>query len=203
MSPVSRGRKKKGAGKSSRQARRKVSRPEPVRDGSFDRSADESELGWWADADMASRYLDGIDPTSDPDAVIARRRFAVPTVTARVHGADVELDPADEDERELLILAEHPEYRAVLDDPTSDELVDGVNPRLHLALHQIIANQLWEDDPPEVWSAAQRLLAEGHDRHAILHALAHELSEELHSALTGRRAAGPDVTAYRKRLRKL
>lgn len=151
MSPVSRARKKKGAGKNSRQARRTVGRPEPVRDGSFDRPADEAEPGWWADADMASRYLDGIDPSSDPDAVITRRRFAVPTLTARVHGADVELDPADEDERELLILAEHPEYRA----------------------------------------------------HAILHALAHELSEELHPALTGRRAAGPDVTAYRERLRKL
>lgn len=36
----------------------------------------------------------------------------------------------------------------MLDDPTSDELADGVNPRLHLALHLIIANQLWEDNPP-------------------------------------------------------
>lgn len=91
----------------------------------------------------------------------------------------------------------------MLADPFSDELVNGVNPRLHVALHQVIVNQLWDDTPPEVWQAAQRLLADGRERHAILHALAYKLSEELYPALTGQHAPGPDMTAYRARLRTL
>jgi hypothetical protein len=34
----------------------------------------------------------------------------------------------------------------------------------------------------------RRLLSQGHDRHAILHALAYELSHELYPALTGQHA---------------
>jgi len=161
------------------------------------------------DADSAVGYVEGVDSSVlvDPIAVrelLARRRFAVPTVVTSIDGGEeIELNPADEEQRELLILAEHPEYRAVLADPMSDELVEGANPRLHVALHLVIANQLWDDTPPEVWQAARRLLAQGHDRHAILHALAHELSQELYSALTGQHAPDPDVTAYRARLRTL
>jgi hypothetical protein len=103
----------------------------------------------------------------------------------------------------LLIDAEHPQYRQVLADPFSDELVEGVNPRLHAALHQVIATQLWEDSPVEVWQAAQRLLAAGYDRHAVLHALVYELGEELNSALTGQHAPDPEMSAYRDRLRQL
>jgi hypothetical protein len=161
------------------------------------------------DADGAGGYAAGVDRAllADPTAtreLLVRRRFAVPTVVTSIDcGDEVEVDPADEDQRELLILAEHPEYRAVLADPMSDELVEGVNPRLHVALHQVIANQLWDDTPPEVWHAARRLLAQGHDRHAVLHALAYELSQELYPALTGQRAPDPDMTAYRARLRAL
>jgi len=170
----------------------------------LDRDADRYEV----EAGEASGYVAGVDPSvlADPTArqeLVARRRFAVPTVVASIDGDDVELDPADEDQRELLIVAEHPQYQHVLDDPFSEELVDGVDPRLHIALHEVIANQLWEDTPPEVWQAAQRLLADGHDRHAVLHALAYELGEELYPALTGQHAPDPDMSAYRDRLRQL
>ena len=119
------------------------------------------------DADGSAGYDTGAEPAvlADPTArrgLLARRRFAVPTVMTRIDGGEeIELDPADEDQRELLILAEHPEYQVVLSDPMSDELVDGTNPRLHVALHQVIANQLWDDTPPELWQAARRLLAQG------------------------------------------
>jgi hypothetical protein len=160
------------------------------------------------EAGETSRYVTGVDPSvlADPAAtyeLLARRRFAVPTVVTTIDGEEVELDPADEDQRQLLITAEHPEYRQVLDDPFSDELVDGANPRLHITLHQVITNQLWDDTPPEVWQAAQRLLANGHDRHAILHALAYEMSGEIYSALSGEHAPDPEMTAYRDRLRRL
>lgn len=160
------------------------------------------------DGDDAGPFLVGADPSmlADPAArqeLLARRQFAVPSVVAHLDGDEIEFDPADEDQRQLLIVAEHPEYRAVLDDPHSDELVDGVNPRLHIALHLIIANQLWDDTPPEVWHAAQRLHAGGHARHAILHALAYELGQELHPTLTGQHAPDPEMITYRARLRAL
>lgn len=203
MSSASRGRRaKRSQNKSGRVQRAQRPEPQPAR--LDDPDADGSA----ADAGKASGYVAGVDPSvlADPTAtreLVARRRFAVATVVTSIDGDDVELDPADEDQRELLIVAEHPQYQHVLDDPFSDELVNGVNPRLHVALHQVIANQLWEGTPPEVWQAARRLLADGHDRHAILHALAYELSQELHPTLTGQHAPDPDMTAYRARLRKL
>ena len=144
--------------------------------------------------------------TSDPPATDesqARRRFAIPEAVAVIDGDEVEIDPPDEDGRGLAIRAEHPEYREVLDDPSSEELVDGVDPRLHIALHLIVANQLWDDDPPEVWQAARRLLDQGHERHTILHALAHELAQVVHPTLTGQAQPDPGMTAYRARLREL
>lgn len=170
----------------------------------LDRDADRPEV----DDGETSIYVVGVDPAvlADPVAtheLVTRRRFAVPTAVTSIDGDEVVLDPADEDQRELLIRAEHPQYQQVLADPFSDELVEGANPRLHIALHQVIANQLWDDTPPEVWQAAQRLTAAGHDRHAVLHALAYELGEELYPALTGQHAPDPDMTAYRARLRQL
>jgi hypothetical protein len=194
-------------GKRSREKLRRVQRagrPAP-QFGGLDQDLDPAAV----DVDGTGGYVTGVDPAvlADPTAtreLLARRRFAVPTIVTSIDGGEeVELDPADEDQRELLILAEHPEYRAVLADPMSDELVEGANPRLHVALHQVIANQLWDDTPPEVWQAARRLLAQGHDRHAILHALAYELSHELYPALTGQHTPDPDMTAYRARLRTL
>jgi hypothetical protein len=52
-------------------------------------------------------------------------------------------------------------------------------------------DQLRDDTPPEVWQAAERLMAAGHDRHEVLHALAFELSHELHPALTGEHTRNP------------
>jgi hypothetical protein len=160
------------------------------------------------DAGGVRAYVAGAEPSvlADPVAMrelLKRRRFAVPTIVTDIDGEEVEVDPAEEDERHLLIVAEHPEYRGVLDDPMSDELVEGGNPRLHVALHLVIANQLWDDTPPEVWQAARRLVSRGHDRHAILHALAHELTYELYPVLSGQHAPDPDMTAYRARLRAL
>lgn len=34
-----------------------------------------------------------------------------------------------------------------------------VNAALHVSLHEIVATQLWNDDPPELWQAAVRLPA--------------------------------------------
>ena len=93
------------------------------------------------------------DPSvrDDPSAAaepLARRRFALPTIAMPRDGDQAEIDPADEDQRELLIVAEHPQYRHVLDDSFSDEQVNGVNPRLHVVMHWIIATPLCDDTHP-------------------------------------------------------
>jgi hypothetical protein len=119
---------------------------------------------------------------ADAPEVLERRRFAVPAFGGRTGGA--ELDPGDPDERRMLIEGEHPEYREALADPGS-ETVDGVNPRLHITVHEIVANQLWDDDPPEVWQAAKRLSATGMDRHEVLHAIGDVLARHLQAALAG------------------
>lgn len=147
-------------------------------------------------------YLGELPPDgADADEVLARRRFAVPCVSARIGDEDFpRLDPGDPEERRLLIMGEHPEYQAAFDDVDFEGEVDGVDPLLHVTVHEILASQLWDDDPPEVWQAAQRLLATGAERHDVLHALAGPLARHLYAAFAGGDAA---VETYRADLAAL
>ncbi|QIZ33634.1 DUF1841 family protein [Saccharopolyspora sp. ASAGF58] len=128
--------------------------------------------------------------------------FAVPNRDATFRGADFgRLNPVDPDERDILIMREHPEYRRALEDPSWEGEIGGVNPRLHVALHEMVANQLWDGEPIEAWHAARRLLDLGMDRHDVLHELMNVGVEHLHGALTG---SGPvDLDAYRRTLNDL
>lgn len=99
-----------------------------------------------------------------------RLAFAIPPIVASSDCAPELLDPADPDDRALLIRAAHPEL-----DARRDTVVVGgreINLRLHLTMHEIVAARLADHDPPEVWATAQRLRALGYDRHEILHMLA-------------------------------
>lgn len=138
------------------------------------RDAEESEL---LRQRGTPEYL--IGPPSDETA---RRAFAVPPARGVFGEIDLALlDPADRDERRILIEAEHPEFADALDRDEEFVIIDGeeVNPRLHLTLHEIIVAQLWEDDPPEAWRTAQRLTATGYERHEILHMLGSALVPQL------------------------
>jgi hypothetical protein len=146
-----------------------------------------------ADAYLAGLDLESLTPQDLPD-VLARRMFAVPGVTTRIGDQEFSfLDPGDPDDRGVFIKGEHPEYHEALADPDTDT-VEGVNPRLHVTVHEVVANQLWDDDPPQVWQAARRLLATGADRHDVLHAIADVLVEHLHGLLTGQ--GDGDVAPY-------
>jgi hypothetical protein len=126
-----------------------------------------------------------------------RLAFAVPPVPGQ---ADTDLlDPADPDERALLIRAAHPELETELE----TMIVDGreMNPRLHLTVHEIVAAQLAEDDPPEVWATAQRLRRLGYERHEILHMLGAAMTPQLWAALHDRREY--DLDAHRAALAAL
>src|SRR5258708_21953566 len=109
----------------------------------------------------------------------ARRAFAVPALHGTFDGLELaSLDPADEDDRALLIRAEHPELASAIERGDGEIEVDGqsLDPRLHLAIHEIVAAQLWEDNPVEVWQTAPRLLGSGYERHEILHMLGSALA---------------------------
>jgi hypothetical protein len=121
----------------------------------------------------------------------ARRRFAAPPAHGVFDDVDLALlDPADPDERSFLIRAEHPELAGALEREDDEVDVDEVNPRLHLTIHEVIATQLWENDPPEAWQTAKRLIAAGYERHEILHMLGSALSAGIWNVLSERRPAG-------------
>jgi hypothetical protein len=150
----------------------------------FDRP---SEAGSEADR------LDSGDP-----AVWARRAFACPVVVGTVHGIDAEaLDPADPDERRLLIEAEHADMLGALKGRREIDIGGTkVNPKVHVSMHEIVASQLWEGDPPETWEAAQRLLGQGYARHDVLHMLAEVASRVVFRALhDGPTLAAEDLNA--------
>jgi hypothetical protein len=81
------------------------------------------------------------------------------------------------------LIALHPEYHAMLDDPERhldrDFAPEGgaVNPFLHLSLHLAVAEQLAIDQPPGIRAQFERLRAARGDEHAALHAILECLGE--------------------------
>ena len=112
------------------------------------------------------------------------------------------LDPGDEDDRAVLIEALHPELTGALRGE-GDVIVGGqtVNPRLHVAMHQVVANQLLAGGPPQTWPTVQRLAGLGYDWHNIMHMIAALVTEDVYSALKEHRQPGP--AAYARRLSDL
>jgi hypothetical protein len=116
----------------------------------------------------------------------ARQAFAVPPASGEFDGIDLALlDPSDPDERRLLIIAEHPDLAPAVVAGRREIHVRGepISPDLHISMHEIVTNQLWHDDPPEVWRTAKRLSAEGYDRHEVLHMLASVVSDQTYNVL--------------------
>jgi hypothetical protein len=67
-------------------------------------------------------------------------------------------------------------------------------------MHQVVANQLLADDPPQTWQTAQRLAGLGYDGHSIMHMIASLVSEDVYWALM---APQPDPATYAWRLSEL
>ena len=125
-----------------------------------------------------------MSPQSRADREDQRRRFvADPDVLAELGVAVEQL--SDPDMRSLVIRHEHPEFEEALKAERREIEGPGglMNPRLHLVMHQVVATQLWDDSPPEVWDTAVRLLEEGYERHEILHMLGRLVSDQVWEAL--------------------
>jgi hypothetical protein len=112
------------------------------------------------------------------------------------------LDPSDEDERTFLLEAMHAEYEDALRDGM-EMVVDGeaFSPRLHVTLHQIVANQLMADNPPEAWQTVQRLAALGYDWHNIMHMIGRLVSGDIYQIMHEHSAVDP--SDYARRLGEL
>jgi len=112
-----------------------------------------------------------------------RRRFvADPDVLAALDMSITDL--SDPHARSIVIRHEHPEFEnALTDDLEEIDLGYGpINPRLHLVMHEVVATQLWEGDPSEVWETAVRLRDAGYERHEILHMLGRPVTDQIWSA---------------------
>jgi hypothetical protein len=110
-----------------------------------------------------------------------RRGWLFPVRQGWFRGVDLSLlDPSSEDDRALLIRAAHPELKDLIDEEDElEETEEGFNPRLHLTLHEIVAAQIWNDEPPQVGETVDRLRAAGYDRHDVQHMLASTMVEEI------------------------
>ena len=138
----------------------------------------------------------------EPDPA-GRRSWAMPPGHGTYQGLDLELlDPADENELTFLIEAQHTEFQAALRD--DEEMIVGgepFSPRLHVTMHQIVANQLLADDPPQTWQTVQRLAGLGYDWHNIMHMIAALAAEDFYRAIKEDRP--PDSAGYARRLNEL
>ncbi len=124
------------------------------------------------------------------------RRFLIDAWTKRKGGnamSSLETTAAD-------IIALHPEYVPVLEDPELHFDRDyrpesgDVNPFLHLALHLAVAEQLSIDQPAGLRAHFERLRGTRGNEHAALHAVLECLGETVWRSQ--RESAPPDAQAY-------
>jgi hypothetical protein len=133
-----------------------------------------------ASPDPAARIAVALPPLDDA----ARRRAAA-------DGWHVELlRPEDPDERGALIRLAHPDFDDAIQRGAERVLVGAaeVNPRLHLAIHEVVAAQIIDGDPPEVFETAQRLLGLGREPHEVLHMLGSTVTDLIWAATHESRA---------------
>jgi len=141
-------------------------------------------------ATSAARYGLGVTPPGP--SLQARLAVALPPLDQRARRSSAEqdwhpelLDAHDPDDRATLIRLAHPDLDEAIAQDLAELRVDGVpiNPRLHPIVHEMVATQIIDDDPPEAFQTAQRLLALGRDPHEVLHMLGSVASTQIRTAL--------------------
>lgn len=111
----------------------------------------------------------------------------------------------DEDAQTVRTMREHPEYAALwprLDTISDAELErDGVNPIMHIVIHDTLENQLVNNDPPVTGEVLAALLAQGLSRHEALHRMGGVLAEEIFGIMKNDRPF--DLAGFERKLRAL
>lgn len=187
MSPKSRGRPP-GRGRSGRSASgRRPARTVPPTEGTS---------GWQGDEITDCRF--------DEPVPGDRRSWAVPLGHGTYQGLDLELlHPDDEDELTLLLEAQHLDMEEALERGEKIITSDGepMNPRLHVTLHVVVANQLLANDPLETWQTVQRLAGLGYGWHDVMHLIMGPVSEAVYQTMAVNRPF--DRANYVRRLAEL
>jgi hypothetical protein len=144
-------------------------------------------LGEYADEDDSplERYFGDVGDLSPSELADAleRRMFALPSLTTEIGDEEVDLDPADPEQRRALVIGEA--------DEDEDEQ--------RLVLRATVVDQLWENDPTEVWQAAQRLQEGELDRVAVFE----QLIDALESTLLDSETLEYDADGYLEALAEL
>jgi len=90
---------------------------------------------------------------------------------------------SDEDARLVEAMREHSEYADLwgrLDDLTDAQIErDGVNPILHVTIHQTIENQIAGGDPEQTGRTVETLIRQGLSRHEAIHRIGEVLAGEI------------------------
>jgi hypothetical protein len=138
---------------------------------------------------------------ADSSREALRRRYAA-AWQRRCEG--LPLEPLDAQIADVIAL--HPEYHAMLEDPealASEFTVEQgrSNPFLHMGLHLGIREQLATGRPPGIGQVHARLAARLGDAHEAEHRMIEVLAEALWEAQRAGRA--PDEAAYLQRLQRL
>lgn len=133
------------------------------------------------DASALEAYFgDGEELSADElTETLERRMFAVPSLSAELGDEEVDLDPTDPEQRRLLVIGEHPEYHESL----AEDTFDGEEAQ-RLALKTTIVDQLWDNEPTEVWQAVRRLQEAELDRDEIFGRLSDILEGQLRESET-------------------
>lgn len=143
----------------------------------------------------ARYFLQGVDGSVDDiDDALARRMMAMPYYGTHIGDDDYpRLNPADPADMRVLVLGEHPEYHPAPGRRTAAWTAYAASAE-HVALHALVARQLWDGEPAEVWAAARRLAAGKLSRHEVLH----RLCEILRPHVADLSAADPrvDLASY-------
>ncbi len=117
------------------------------------------------------------------------------------HRAGLPLEPLQAQIVDVIAL--HPEYHALLEDPDGTAMPPGGtdNPYLHLALHLALREQIGTDRPTGIAAVHRRLWREA----GSLHAADHRMIEVLATLLWDAQRAGraPDERDYLERLHRL
>ncbi len=123
--------------------------------------------------------------------------------TWRKHRAREVLTPMESIAADIIAL--HPEYHAVVEDPESVDRdfppeAGQINPFLHLSLHLAIEEQLSIDQPPGIRAAFDAACAHRRERHDAVHDALECLGEMMFSAQ--RNGTPPDGAGYVDCLRR-
>jgi len=139
------------------------------------------------------------DPYQEMKA-LSRRRLRLIWEMARLGGSI-----KDDDARLVKAMREHPEYGDLWDrlDELSDAQIEqgGVNPIVHVLIHQTIENQIAAGEPKQVGQTVEELMRRGLPRHEAIHHVGSVLVDEIWHILKDRRSF--DEPGFVRKLRRL